>query len=131
MNSPKMTAAGLQRLKTRVARLQRLIDLDAPTSVLVRECRLIAEAGKMIDPGTYFECEREGWSREQRFKLSLCVEEGCDESVTRPIHALDTPSFEHTYCPTHATAMLEDEDEDEDPHTRETLEGGEDDEGTS
>jgi hypothetical protein len=111
--SPKMTAAGLLRLKRRVARIQKLLDLEAPTSVLVRECRLIAEAGRMIDPTTYFECDRDEWIRAQRFKLSLCTHDDCDAEVAEPIHALDHPSFEHTHCAAHANEMLLDDDAEE------------------
>lgn len=112
-NSPKMTAAGLLRLKNRVSRVQRLLDLDAPSSVLAWECRLIAEAGKMLDPDAYFSREREVWVHDQRFKLALCADESCDESVARPIHVLDQPPLEHTHCTTHANEIVLDGEADD------------------
>lgn len=116
--SPKMTAAGLLRLKKRIARIQRLLDAEAPSSVLAWECRLIAEAGRLIDPDAYFARERDAWVHDQRFRLALCADEDCDEEVANPIHVLDVPPLEHTHCTKHASEILledEDDEDDEDP----------------
>jgi hypothetical protein len=109
--SPKMTTAGLLRLKNRLARIQRLLEAEAPPAVLAWECRLIAEAGKMLDPEAYFKRDREEWVHDQRFKLGLCADEGCDEEVATPIHALDVPPLDHTHCAEHASEALLEEDD--------------------
>lgn len=107
-DSPKMKDAGFLRLKKRVARLQTLLEADAPSSVIAWECRLIADAGKMVDPEAYFRRDREDWIRVQRFKMGLC--EDCDETVAQPTHALDAPPLEQSHCAAHLREILDDPD---------------------
>jgi hypothetical protein len=107
----------LARLKRRVARMSRLLQLEAPLPILALEAELIGEAGMMLNPRTHFDREHDTYLRQIKRGLGLCTEEGCEEAVAwRASRDSGGPAgpFHAECCLTHAKEHEEDVADDGD-----------------
>jgi len=76
------TEAAKQRLQNRVKRLVRLVELDAPATLLIREIKLVEDACWLLDEHS----SAEGLAALQRDRVrhaaGFCVEESCTAQAT-------------------------------------------------
>ena len=101
----KLADEGRLRLKNRVARLHRLLELKAPDVILVRESYLVSEAAQMLHLDTWLAMEKSDLVDAQKLELFLCSADECEEDVAwRPSAATPTAPgpFHMTMCETHA-----------------------------
>lgn len=69
------------RLKYRFSRLQQLVELEAPDSILIRESFLLAEAAERLAPDAWrVLVVDEAVGRHKRLS-NLCESNGCEEPV--------------------------------------------------
>jgi hypothetical protein len=117
----KIRNEALLRLKNRVARLSRLLELEAPDQILCFESFLVMEAAQMLSPDAWFSRERQRMGQEHKRDMGLCDEDGCEEPVAW-IASADQPAppagpFHMTSCVKHAleteAQMREEDEEDE------------------
>src|ERR1700685_737383 len=119
----KVRDEGLLRLKNRVARLHRLLELEAPDLILINEANLVMQAARMLDEQAWVNLERQRLIRVHKSELHLCEEDGCDEPVAWRLSEA-TPTcpgpFHPVCCERHAketeAAMAEDDGDDDDVH---------------
>lgn len=107
--SEELREAALRRLKSRTARIQRLLDLEAPDVILVNEAHLLADAARMLSPEYWAQCDARAAVSEYKRQLQLCCHDGCGRSVAW------VPSAETPTCPGpfHGQSCLEHAAEDE------------------
>ena len=94
----KQRQAALIRIKNRVARLQRLIDLEAPDVILIMETQLVSDAAEMLNPEAWYRQLGEKSALEQRRRLGLCIVPDCEASVVGG----NAGPFDHDHCEKHA-----------------------------
>jgi len=106
------------RLKYRVVRLQRLIELGAPDPILTRESLLLAEAAERLAPNMCHEVAANIAVGRPKRLLNLCERDGCVEPVAW-IPSAQKPrvpgAFQDTHCLKHVReleAEVADLDED-------------------
>jgi len=107
----KVRDEAILRLRNRVARLGRLLELEAPDPILISECLLIAEAAEILAPDAWHARAARAAAERHKRLLHLCEREGCEEAVAW-IPSAASPTcpgpFHATHCLAHA---LEDEAE--------------------
>lgn len=95
-------------LKNRVRRLARLVDLDAPDVILMREARLVEKAARRIDPALYYATVADDELEAAKRSMRLCLTDGCEELVADPsgVHAdPNSRPFADEHCEKHEAEM--------------------------
>jgi len=96
------------RLKYRVGRLQRLVELEAPDPILIRESFLLAEAAERLAPNMCHEIAPNIAVGRSKRLLNLCECAGCEEPVAW-IPSARKPrlpgAFQDTHCLKHVSEL--------------------------
>lgn len=71
----------LRRLQNRTARLMRLIQMDAPSIIVVREAHLVAQAAQVLDPAEWWAAEARHFMNREKPRWGFCQTDGCENRV--------------------------------------------------
>jgi hypothetical protein len=82
----KIEAHARGLIVTRVARLQQLLDSDAPDSLVAAEADLIGDAAILLDPAGVCQRAIDGKLHVARADLGLCREPGCEAELAKAGH---------------------------------------------
>jgi hypothetical protein len=96
------------RLKYRVGRLQRLVEMKVPEAILIRESLLLAEAAERLSPDAYRDLAADVATGRSKRLLNLCATGGCEEPVAW-IPSAQRPRLsgvcQDTHCLKHAREL--------------------------
>lgn len=68
----------LDRLLNAAKRLVRLVNLDAPSTILQREVMRLADRARILDPKEWATIEAHKWRRANAYQHGLCAEDDCE-----------------------------------------------------
>jgi hypothetical protein len=74
----KLESHGLDRLKHRIERLRRLLQLEAPP-LIANEIHMIVDAMKMYSPEAWYKALKQSEMRALKLSCGFCSQDGCDE----------------------------------------------------
>lgn len=98
--------------KSRLARLSRLVELEAPVVILIRETQLLAKAGEQLSPHYWYETIKHDAEIKARRAYGLCIIPDCDKSAARGDPGPEGP-FDRDYCAKHAAQAEQEMREDD------------------
>lgn len=75
----KMRAYARQRARMATARMLRLLELDAPALIIMRELLLLEDRLRLLDPAAYGDARRDQGLADIKRRAGFCTEDECTE----------------------------------------------------
>lgn len=76
--TPRFHEEARRRFKTRLSRMQRLMELDAPDIILANEIHLVVDSAKALLGDDFYRSARRHELALIRNRMGFCREDGCD-----------------------------------------------------